>query len=303
MTFLELAERVLREVRLPLTPEEIWQIAQEKGFATQVGSKGKTPERSIGAQLYVDIRDNPKSVFVKTGRRPTCFALKEFADVVSSPPIGPDVPVKVSYKERDLHPFLTYFLYTYQTIYTKTIFHEESSKERYAQWLHPDMVGVYFPLESWEPEVLEISREIGNLGLRLFSYEIKRELNFGNLRESFFQAVSNSSWAHQGFLAAARIDEDPEFSSELKRLSNSFGIGVIRIAVENPDDSEILIPAREREFVDIETMNRLAQANRNFKEFLRRIKTDLSSREVRKERYDRVFTVEELAQSIKSSGV
>ncbi len=301
MTFLELAERVLKEVGHPLTVEEIWQIAKEKGYVEQVGSRGKTPERTLEARLYVDIRDNPNSVFVKVGRRPVRFGLKGFGEGEVVPePTQPADSAKITYKERDLHAFLTYFVYTYHTIYTKTIFHEESSKDRYAQWLHPDMVGVYFTLEVWEREVLEIAGELGNMGLKLFSYELKRELNFGNLRESFFQAVSNSSWAHQGYLVAARISEDPEFLSELKRLANSFGIGVIRLSVENPDDSEILIPAREREFVDIETVNRLAQANRNFKDFLRRIKTDLASREIRKEKYDRVLSVEELARLIKS---
>jgi hypothetical protein len=171
MTFLELAEKLLREAQRPLTPEEIWQIAQEKGYAAQVGSKGKTPERSIGAQLYVDIRDNPNSLFIKASERPTRFSLKEFANVQSMLEGKPHVSLKTAntYKERDLHPFLTYFLYTYQTIYTKTIYHEESFKDRYAQWLHPDMVGVYFPLESWVPEVLDIARDIGSLGLKLSS--------------------------------------------------------------------------------------------------------------------------------------
>lgn len=299
MTFLELAEKVLREEQRPLTPMEIWQIAQEKGYDKQVGSRGKTPWDTIGSRLYVDVRDNSNSIFIKASVEPTRFFLKEFLGALPLPEKTQLRQEKPAYKERDLHPFLTYFLRTYYTIYTKTIFHEESSKERYAQWLHPDMVGVYFPLESWAPEVLEISREIGTLGLKLFSYEIKRELNFSNLRESFFQAVSNSSWAHQGFLVASKIEEDRDFLLELKRLSNSFGIGVIRIDVDNPDDSEILITASEKEFVDMETMNRLAQANSGFKEFLRRIKTDLSIREIRKEWYDPIKTSEELVASIK----
>lgn len=305
MTFLELAEKVLREAQRPLTPEEIWQIAQEKGYADQVGTRGKTPWATISAGLYVDIRDNPKSKFTKASQRPTRFALKEFAGEVAISSGEPTVPWKVKeeaktrYIERDLHPFLTYYLYTYHAIYTKTIFHESSSKDRYAQWLHPDMVGVYFPLESWEPEVLEISKEVGSLGLKLFSYEIKRELTFNNLRESFFQAVSNSSWAHQGYLVAAEISQDSDFHSELKRLSNAFGIGVIRLDVHNPDDSEILIQAKQREFVDLDTMNRLAQVNSHFRDFLKRIKTDLSSKEIRKELYERVRSIEDL---IKQSG-
>lgn len=303
MKFLELAEKVLREAQRPLSPEEIWEIAQEKGYADQVGSKGKTPWATIGAQIYVDIRDNPSSHFVKATQRPTRFVLKEFAGEAMAPSSEKTiVPAKPGYRERDLHPFLTYFLYTYQEIYTKTIYHEESSKDRYAQWLHPDMVGVYFALESWKPEVLEIAREVGSLALKLFSYELKRELNFSNLRESFFQAVSNSSWAHQGYLVAADISQDADFLQELKRLANSFGIGVIKLDVHNPDDSEIVIPAKEREFVDIETMNRLAEANPHFRDFLKRIKTDLSSKEIRRERYDRVLSSEDLIRSIEKLG-
>lgn len=298
MTFLELAEQILREERRPLTPEEIWRVAQEKGYADQVGTKGKTPWNSIGAQLYVDIRDNPKSKFTISGRRPTRFALKEFADVPIPSSNEPTAPTKVDYRERDLHQFLTYFTYTYQGIYTKTIYHESSSKDRYAQWLHPDMVGVYFPLGTWEPEVLEIAREVGNLVLKLYSYELKRELTFSNLRESFFQAVSNSSWAHQGYLVAAEIAQDEDFMEELKRLSTSFGIGVIKLDIHNPDDSEILIPAKEREFLDINTINRLATINSDFRKFLKGIKIDLASLEIRKERYDPVLSSEALIRAI-----
>jgi len=41
-------------------------------------------------------------------------------------------------------------------------------------------------------------------------------------------------------------------------------------------------------------MNKIAQVNPNFKEFLKRIKSDLTSKEIRKEKYDKVFDIEEL---------
>lgn len=135
----------------------------------------------------------------------------------------------------------------------------------------PDVVGVYFPLEEWESEVLDISKEIGSIGIKLFSYEIKRELNFNNLRESCFQAVSNSSWTNVGYLVAADIETDKEFLQEIKRLTNSFGIGIIKLDIEEPDLSEILLPAKERDIVDIETINKIAHVNPNFKKFLKRI--------------------------------
>jgi len=41
MTFLELAERVLREEKRPLTANEIWTLATEKGYEKQLNSEGK----------------------------------------------------------------------------------------------------------------------------------------------------------------------------------------------------------------------------------------------------------------------
>lgn len=56
----------------------------------------------------------------------------------------------------------------------------------------------------------------------------------------------------------------------------------------------MLFPAREREYVDIDTMNKIAQINDNFKEFLRRVKIDVSTKEIRKEKYDKIYSLEQL---------
>lgn len=301
MNFIELAEKIIEEENRPLTQSEIWEIAKLKGYDKLVETIGKTPWQTIGARLYVDIRDNPSSKFIKLKLKPTRFFLKELANDLKYEEYSIKTPkeiqdIKVKLKERDLHKYLTYFVYNYRFVYTKTIFHEESNKRQYAQWLHPDIVGVYFPIEEWENEVIDISKEIGNIGIKLFSYEIKKELNFNNLRESYFQAVSNSSWANEGYLVAAEIESDEEFLQEIKRLSNSFGIGIIKLDIKEPDSSEILFPAKEKDIVDIETINKIAQVNPNFKEFLRRIKADLTSKEIRKEKYDKIFDIEELTE-------
>jgi len=78
--------------------------------------------------------------------------------------------------------------------YVKTIHHLRSKRE-YSGWLHPDMVGCYFPIEKWQDAVIDFGTAIASTPITLFSFELKRELNFPNLRELFFQAVSNSSWA------------------------------------------------------------------------------------------------------------
>ncbi len=302
MNFIELAEKIIKEENKPLTQNEIWELAKFKGYDKFVNTSGKTPWNTIGARLYVDIRDNPSSKFVKLKLKPTKFFLKSLLNNlnnidyqnISSNYLDEKHESKIRFKERDLHKFLSYFVYTYRFIYTKTIYHEESNKKQFSQWLHPDIVGVYFPLEEWENEILDISKEIGSVGIKFFSYEIKKELNFSNLRESFFQAVSNSSWANEGYLVAANIETDEEFLNEIKRLNAAFGIGIIKLDIDDPDSSEVLYPAKEKESVDIETMNKIAQVNPNFKEFLKRIKSDLTSKEIRKEKYDKVFDIEEL---------
>jgi hypothetical protein len=165
--------------------------------------------------------------------------------------------------------------------------------------VHPDIIGCYFSFSDWKEEVVEVSSLTGNASIKLYSFELKRELSLSNLREAFFQAVSNSSWANEGYLVAAEIDNDEEFRNELKRLSTSFGIGVIKIDVTEPDSTEVIFPARSKDLVDWETVNKLAGMNPDFLEFLKRVKVDMSSHEIRKEMYDHVLEKEELIKSIK----
>lgn len=305
MTFLELAEKILKEKNEPMTPEEIWKFAQEKGYDKLIATKGKTPWRTIGAQIYVDIRDNKESPFKKIDSKPRKFFLKElanggeFIDIEDNEGIMEEALTEIKYSERDLHPFLTYFAYTYLRAYTKTIAHQKSRKKSYAQWLHPDMVGVYFPFDDWKEEVVKFAKAIGNNIIKLYSFEIKKELTFSNIRESFFQAVSNSSWANEGYLVAAKISQDEEFLSELKRLSSAFGIGIIKIDIEDPDSSDILFPAKFKSELDWDTINKLSVENPDFNYFLERVQKDTSNIEVIKEKFDKVYDADKLKEKIK----
>lgn len=47
-------------------------------------------------------------------------------------------------------------------------------------------------------------------------------------------------------------------------LFAAHGIGFIRLDVDNPADSQVLIPARERDAIDWDMANRLATENRDF---------------------------------------
>jgi uncharacterized protein len=305
MTFLELAKRILEEEKRPLTVEEIWSLAQQKGYDKNVSSKGKTPARTIGAQIYVHMRDRVDSPFIKMDTSPQTFYLRALPEIsgTSSLLTFPKIQSlkKFHYIERDLHPLLTYYAHLYLKAYTRTIQHTKSEKKDYGEWVHPDMVGCYFPIDEWKPEVIEFSAIIGNVSIKIFSFEIKRALSFSNLRESFFQTVSNSSWANESYLVAAEVSNDEDFQNELRRLSTSFGIGVIKLDINDPDASDILFPAKYKEYLDWDMINKLTAMNSDFKDFIKRIKIDISSKEVRKEKYDKLLKSEEIALSLKKS--
>jgi uncharacterized protein len=298
-SFLELALVVLKTADKPLTYQEIWEVAKSTGLAAKIKSTGKTPWQSLGAQLYVDVRDNPASMFLKVGKRPARFFLK-----AREREISPDAVAKIEkeqakqptklpgFKERDLHPLLAYFAYANpsfnrgRSIYTKTIFHETSRKGGYNEWVHPDMVGFYLPLDDWRPEVVEFNRIADNNSIRIYSFELKKSLSRVNYRESFFQAVSNSSWAHEGYLVAAAITEDDEFLAELERLASSFGIGIIKLDLQDINASQVLYPAKIRTALDWETINKLCDQNPDFRKFIEDVKIDFDSKRIHRGEYD-----------------
>lgn len=309
MTFLELAEKVLEETQVPMKTGEIWAYGVEKGYDKKVNSSGKTPWSTLAAQIYVNVRDNPNSPFGASGTRPKKFYLKSFKnieDLIEKAEKEEIVKVateekelkKKSYLEKELHSVLAYFAFYYLRCYTKTINHSKSNRKEFGEWVHPDMVGCYFPIEDWASEVNELSNTVGSPAIKIYSFELKRKVTFTNLREVFFQTVSNSTWANESYLVTAEISEDDELLNELKRLSTSFGIGVIKLDVEDPDNCEILFPSRTGDNLDWETMNKLTM-NQDFTEFLKRINNDLKSREIRKEWYDSILDKEKLIEKFK----
>ncbi len=301
-SFLDVAHDVLREATKPLTYQEIWQAGQERNLANKVQSSGKTPWQTLGARLYVEVRDNEESRFIKVGKRPTRFFLKERQSELAPDTIqrlekedSRKIETTLGFRERDLHPLLTYFVYANpsfnrgRSIYTKTIFHEKSARPGYNEWNHPDMVGFYLPLDDWRPNVIEFNRLSDNNSLKLFSFELKKSLSKANYREAFFQAVSNSSWAHEGYLVAASIVQDDDFLAEIERLASSFGIGIIHLDPHDIDASTVVYPARVKESLDWETINKLCEQNKDFEKFLQDVQIDFESKRIHKAEYDEVL--------------
>ncbi len=258
MTFLELSKKVLEEVKIPLSSDEIWDYAKLKGYDKDINSKGKTPWNTIGARLYVDIRDKASSAFKRTTTRPKKFYLKQIGIIENKKTeILIKEESKSNYNESNLHPILVYWANTYLNVYCKTINHNKTSNRVYSQWQHPDIVGAKFG--DWSNSSKSLAQNLGVSTTELFSFELKKTLDLSNLREYFFQAVSNSSWANESYLVCAELDRKDEFLKELKRLNSSFGIGVIHLNISNPDDSEIVFNALHKTEIDWEFVSDLSE--------------------------------------------
>jgi len=305
LTFIKLAELTLEQVKRPLSYYEIWEEAKKLGLTDKVRTSGKTPWNSIGAQIYVDIRDNPKTPFYQPNKRPVKFYLKRLSKEEVAVEL-PEKEKKTSFSERDLHPILCRFvnLNPHFKCQVKTIYHESStsSKKGYNEWLHPDLAGVYFPFEDYKDVTLRIQKSLSLSSIKLFSFELKKELNFGNLRHSYFQAVSNSSWANEGYLVVLKMADEPQLIDEIRRLNNSFGIGLIKLNPESIDESEIIFQSRVTTDLDWDTIDRLVENNKDFRDFMQDVVEDIQVGKI-KGAYDISMNDEKLNAFVKEKGI
>ena len=126
-SFLDMTKEILLTSEKPLSINEIWDMAENKGIIDKVGSSGKTPMKTLSARLYLDIRDNEKSEFVQVSKRPSLFYLKDkkYKDTEESSTLIDEVEESKKFNERDLHVLLSTFVLADASFkcLTKTIFH------------------------------------------------------------------------------------------------------------------------------------------------------------------------------------
>ncbi|MGN8363441.1 HrgA protein [Helicobacter pylori] len=300
---IEIVQSVL-EITGPISPTEVYDKAKElfeKGEITKMfDCGGKTPHQSVSAFIYTALNKGEELPFFKVQEKPVLIALK---GATKEPILNIEkisVPsVKIAH-ERDLHPFLTYMAFHNENLkcYTKTIFHEESSKSPKGmdRWLYPDMVGVRFlHAELSNANLIAFSKKFDTLPVKLVSFELKKEISVHNCRECYFQAISNSSWANEGYLVGRHIDtHNPQLMDLLKRLHASFGIGVIDLRTDE-DKSAILLNAKYKEKIDYTVALELSEKNPKFSGFLKSVVDyDPNHQHRYKDEFDEVKKKEEL---------
>jgi hypothetical protein len=214
------------------------------------------------------------------------------AENIDVAPVADAAEAKID--EHALYPLLSLYLSDELGVYSKRIEEKRSSNKRGPngnRWLYPDLVGMEDLGAEWHREVRDCVNQYSDKRTKLWSFEVKLLINRSNVRECFFQAVSNSSWANFGYLVAAEI-EGQETMKELRMLFGAHGIGLIKLDVENPAESQVLIPARERDKIDWDMANRLGNENRDFLEYLKLIKQFYQTGEARLADWDAVDSLE-----------
>ncbi|MDU9777688.1 COG2958 family protein [Helicobacter pylori] len=269
---IEIVQSVLEitgPIKVTLVYDKAKELFEKGEIENMFDCGGKTPHQSVSAFIYTALNKGEELPFKKAQEKPTLIALKSTAKELGLNAQKPSAPsVKIAH-ERDLHPFLTYMAFYNENLkcYTKTIFHEESSKSPKGmdRWLYPDMVGVRFlHAELSNENLIAFSKKFDTLPVKLVSFELKKEISVHNCRECYFQAISNSSWANEGYLVGRHIDtQNSKLMDLLKRLHASFGIGVIDLRT-NEDKSAILLNAKYKEKIDYTVALELSEKMKSF---------------------------------------
>ncbi len=232
-----------------------------------------------------------KGIIVDKQNRPQLYFYNKGYEEEIELKIENDPEKKVIYdedifiSESDLYPILGSFLKSELNIYSRRIDEKKSQNSRGTKeniWLHPDVVGLELLDEHWNEKVKKSVKGAGSNIVKLYSFEVKKIITQSSLREAFFQAVSNSSWANQGFLVAEELKASDSLFPELKMLSTLHGIGFILLNKENPADSQILLQAKEKPSPDWVSINRLVNENSDFEKFITAMKIYYDSGEISK---------------------
>ncbi len=260
-----------------------YQIDSAKNEKKLANSKRVTNEQQLVRQYVAEIyaRFNPRAntLIKRTEESPRRFYFTDIPDiddvavVENAESQSEEVNQGDKNREIDLYAKLVDYMWHEHRVYLKRIDEKTSSNLRGLKgnhWLHPDMVGLQDLSADWHDRIRACVSESKDQRAKLWSFEIKLKLKGSNVRQHFFQAVSNSSWANFGYLVTSDISGD-HTQRELEILGAAHGIGVILLNSEQLGDSQILIHARERLAIDWDSCNRLTM-NKDFQEYIERVR-------------------------------
>ena len=261
-----------------------YSVKSDEGLITQIA-------RDVSSLRFDLQKHNPEIKVIEDSPKKYYFSNRTDAEEVEDAEKGKSSPTPETdtsaLTEHDLYPKLSEFLRLELEVHSKRIDEKRSSNSHGAggnRWLHPDLVGMEDLSKDWHNEIKGCVKECADKQTKLWSFEVKIKINRTNVRECFYQAVSNSSWANYGYLVAGEIRS--EAMKELRMLASLHGIGFIRLNADNPSESEIMIPAKERGDVNWDMANRLAKENPDFMQYIKEIRKFYQTGDIHESNWD-----------------
>lgn len=268
MKLIELIQDILEQSEIPLQQKEIYEAALRHPQYDECEElkRVEVPISAIARALSKN----------STGTNPLIGILSEGKDKVSFKRFylqSKNYEGLKIFSEIELHPYLVKFAFERFNVHCKTInaLKAASTKNKIGKWTNPDIVGINPVLLNLNPLFQNEVQKLGIFSTKVvefYSFELKIKIDKSNITEAYFQAVSNSSWANYGYLVVEDLDRDKTFLSSLSRLNNGYGIGIIKLNLENPSSSEIIVSARQRDVADINFMNFLTTTNKDYFNFI-----------------------------------
>lgn len=259
-----------------LTAREIaeWIIENKQDYCNRKMSRTTVKsEKALIRQIIAEIGRYDSATFeklhvYKTADRPQKFYYDEKTIDIETL----DCKVhKNKQEEKELYPKLAQYC-NFIGIQTLRIDEKTSKKDggkNYNKWLHADVVGYKDLAAKFNEETKECLIQYSSERSYLYSFEVKDGIiTTSNIRENFFQTVSNSSWANYSYLVAEGIEDKAK--EELQLLCSSFKIGFIQLDRENPLESDIVIQAPKTD-LDWNMINRISDENSDFRKYLKNI--------------------------------
>jgi uncharacterized protein len=293
--------RAIAEAIVSLYPEDYAEkrnsqrFANNKAFITQIvaeiGSK-KDSIVNINPHIFWQDKPKPRMYWFDPEKYSTHIPLISTNDDLELDDLEVDTTPATNHAltEHDLYPLLIEYLKSELKLFCQRIDEKRSKNSRGSggnHWLHPDIVAMQPIDKEWNELIRSCVKQGGGQSVRLWSFEVKKELNVANARKNFFQAVSNSSWANEGYLVATSIT-DSNTEKELRMLSALHGIGVILLNPENPSESEMILPARSRPDVDWESTNRILSENEDFRDYIELVSTYYQTGRLRSKDWNKI---------------
>lgn len=273
-TALEVANFILEDRRYRSACEN----KAKQSSNTTMWQNGTLNEKAIVSQISAEIAARKEkwakhNIRMTLGRpRRYYFSMIEAEEAKES--IAEDYSSPSIFEEKDLYIKLGIFLYNEYNIVSKRINEKESRNDKGRQgnkWLFADVVALQRLGLGWSQEVNQLVKSAGDKKFKLWSFEVKKFITMSNVREVYFQAVSNSSWANFGYLVAVEIDDEVE--EELRMLVEAYGIGILKLDKDSPIDSEIIFPAQEKNKINWTIVNRIVeqQKGKGFDQYIKTI--------------------------------